>query len=270
MPRTARQYWAGLQGRTALNFNWGIIDHDSTVIVTVSEYSVDPNDLKHSPRFVGAAPVRVSNISPHSPPYDPNHGVGFVVTVDWGSPLHIVTDITVLDDKPVYRLWDGGRLAFVMQHQQQTNWCWAAVSTSISLFYNAGSTWTQCAVANQQTGQTDCCGAGAGGANCNSQQPLDNPLSIVGHLDHMVSNKVDFATVESEIKAGRPLCIRIGWSTGGGHFLTAMGVDAPFNSSDAIVAVDDPIYGRSDQVYNTLATNYQGSGTWTHSYYTRA
>jgi hypothetical protein len=53
------------------------------------------------PRFVGAANIGVENISPHSPPFDPNHGVTFVVDVDWGSPLHVVTDITVLDQPPV-------------------------------------------------------------------------------------------------------------------------------------------------------------------------
>ena len=36
------------------------------------------------------------------------------------------------------------------------------------------------------------------------------------------------------------------------------------------VAVDDPIYGKSDLTYDTLGTNYQGSGTWTHTYYTQA
>ncbi|WP_331447405.1 papain-like cysteine protease family protein [Streptomyces xanthochromogenes] len=269
MPRTVRQYWHGLSGRTVLNFNWNEIDHDSTVWVTVSEYSVNAADVKHSPRFVGDANVRVGNISPHSPPYNPNHGVTFVVNVDWGAPLNIVTDITVLDGKPDYRLWDYQRLAFNMQAQTQSNWCWAAVATSIALYYNAASTWTQCTVANSQTGQTNCCTpAGASGTACNSQQPLDNPLRIVGHLNRMVGNRVDFAEVESEVKAGRPLCIRIGWAAGGGHFCTAIGVDAP--ADQAIVAVDDPIYGKSDQVYNTLATSYQGSGTWTHSYYTRA
>ena len=51
---------------------------------------------------MGSASVTVSNISPHGPPYDANHGVTFVVTVDWGSPLDIVTDITVLDAAPEY------------------------------------------------------------------------------------------------------------------------------------------------------------------------
>jgi hypothetical protein len=42
----------------------------------------------------------VSNVAPHGPPWDPNHGVTFVVNVDWDGPLHVVTDITVLDDLP--------------------------------------------------------------------------------------------------------------------------------------------------------------------------
>jgi hypothetical protein len=37
-----------------------------------------------------------------------------------------------------------------------------------------------------------------------------------------------------------------------------------------MVHVDDPIYGPSDVTYSTLETAYQGSGTWTHSYYTKA
>jgi hypothetical protein len=101
MPQTCRQYWWNLQGRRRLNFNWAAIDHDSTVLISASEYMPDGSDPARSPRFVGAANITVDNISPHGPPYDPNHGVTFVVTVDWGSPLHVVTDITVLDHKPV-------------------------------------------------------------------------------------------------------------------------------------------------------------------------
>ena len=50
-----------------------------------------------TPRGGSAANVTVANVAPHGPPFDPNHGVTFIVNVDWGSPLHIVTDITVLD-----------------------------------------------------------------------------------------------------------------------------------------------------------------------------
>lgn len=97
MPQSVRQYWWNKSGRCQLNFNWDAIDNDSVVLVQASEYTPDGNDPTHSPRFVGAANITVANVAPHGPPYDVNHGVTFVVNVDWGAPLHIVTDITVLD-----------------------------------------------------------------------------------------------------------------------------------------------------------------------------
>jgi len=101
MARTIRQYWWQKQGRQTLNFNWDAIEHDSVVLISASEYAADERNPRSSPRFVGEASITVRNISPHGPPYDPNRGVTFVVTVDWDSPLNIVTDITVLDDPPV-------------------------------------------------------------------------------------------------------------------------------------------------------------------------
>ena len=160
--------------------------------------------------------------------------------------------------------WD--RLAFQMQHQQQSNWCWAATSTSVALFYDPSSTWTQCAVADGELGRTDCCGVGASGP-CNVYGFLDSSLSRVGHLDHMESNIAPFQSVDNEIDGGRPIGIRVAWSGGGAHFLTIIGY---LEDATNYVAVDDPIYGKSDLTYDTLKTSYQGSGSWTHTYYTKA
>jgi hypothetical protein len=100
MPQTIRHFWGPLQGRASLNYNWPAIDQDSVVIITAAEYAVStPPSAEH--RFIGAASITVENIAPHGPPYDPNHGVSFVVNIDWPSPLMIATDITVLDAKPV-------------------------------------------------------------------------------------------------------------------------------------------------------------------------
>jgi hypothetical protein len=161
-------------------------------------------------------------------------------------------------------LWD--RLNFQMQHQQQTNWCWAAVSTSVALYYDPASTWTQCTVANGELGRSDCCGAG-GGTSCNVYGTLNTALTRVGHLDHMDSTVASFQAVDDEIDGGRPLGIRVAWSGGGAHFLSVIGY---LEGATNYVAVDDPIYGKSDLTYATLETSYQGSGTWTHSYYTQA
>jgi len=160
--------------------------------------------------------------------------------------------------------WD--RLSFQMQHQQQTNWCWAAVSTSVALYYDPLSNWTQCTVANGELGRSDCCGTGAS-TSCNVYGYLDSALSRVGHLDHMDGSVAGFQAVDDEIDAGRPVGIRVAWSGGGAHFLAIIGY---LEDVQNYVAVDDPIYGKSDVSYDTLRTSYQGSGTWTHSYYTKA
>lgn len=104
MPQTIRKFWGPLKGRTALNFNWAAINHDSIVLITAAEYFVAaPSSNEH--RMVGGASITVENIAPHGPPYDPNHGVTFVVNVDWSSPITIVTDITLLDGAPVQVLF---------------------------------------------------------------------------------------------------------------------------------------------------------------------
>ena len=144
MPQTIRKYWAPFHGRETLNYNWPAIDQDSVVLVTASEYN------SQRVRFIGAASITVANISPHGPPYDPNHGVTFVVNVDWGSPLNIVTDITLLDNKPVetqnYIPPMPRNIGMRMQYQETNEWCWIAVATSVNHFYHPGSTWTQCQV----------------------------------------------------------------------------------------------------------------------------
>jgi hypothetical protein len=41
-----------------------------------------------------------------------------------------------------------------MQYQLMKEWCWIAVTTSVSKFYNAASTWTQCSVLTAQLNKT--------------------------------------------------------------------------------------------------------------------
>jgi hypothetical protein len=99
MPVSIRHYWYGLRGRVVLNYNWDVINHDSVVLISASEAKWDRNSREpwKAPRFVGHATITVSNIAPHGPPFDPNHGVTFVVNVDFPTPLYVATDIVVLD-----------------------------------------------------------------------------------------------------------------------------------------------------------------------------
>ena len=104
MAQSVRVHWDSFHGRRAFNFNWPAVNSESVVVVTASEYRAKGQPLfqgESDPRFVGAATVRVDNVAPHGPPGDPNNGIGFVVTVEWPSPVPIVTDITVLDSQVV-------------------------------------------------------------------------------------------------------------------------------------------------------------------------
>lgn len=72
---------------------------------------------------------------------EPNHGVTFVVNVNRPTPLNIVTDITVLDAKPI------GTVS--LQYQQSGQSCWIAAATTVDHFYHSDSFWTQCAVMSE-------------------------------------------------------------------------------------------------------------------------
>ena len=155
------------------------------------------------------------------------------------------------------------KLRFTMQQQTQSNWCWAATSVSIARFYGTTG-WTQCSVANAQLGRTDCCGTGASGA-CNVYGFLDDAIQRTGHLQSAGGGTATFAQVEAEAVAGRPLGIRTAWSGGGAHFIASTGIE-----DDSLVYVSDCGSGTTSVVdYNTLLTSYRGSGTWTHTYYTK-
>jgi hypothetical protein len=172
----------------------------------------------------------------------------------------LVALLTLIDDL----FWD--RLALSVPDQEQDNWCWAATSDGVAHFYDNSSTWTQCEIANSELGRSDCCGTGAGGP-CNVYGYLNTALTVVGHFDHMAQQVADFQTVDDEIDAGRPLGVRVAWSGGGAHFLAIGGYR---ERPEQYVHVEDPWYGPSDVSYATLESGYQGSGTWTHTYWTQA
>jgi hypothetical protein len=102
MPRSIRVHWSPRIGRNSLNYDWDAIGANSVVLMTACEYKPDgpASDDRSAQRWSGDAPVRVVSIAPHGPPSDPNRGVTFMVEVDYGDPLPICTDITVLDDPP--------------------------------------------------------------------------------------------------------------------------------------------------------------------------
>ncbi len=172
-------------------------------------------------------------------------------------------------------LWDGEilgshfvskQLSFTMQAQTQSNWCWAAASTSVSHYYWWFSHWTQCKVCNAELNRTDACNSPVPAA-CNVPWYLDRALTRTRNYVS-ITGPVTFAQIRAEIDAGRPLGARVGWSGGGGHFMVIYGYARIFGQQ--YLDIDDPIYGKSHLRLSDFSSNYQGSGTWTHTYYTKS
>jgi hypothetical protein len=157
----------------------------------------------------------------------------------------------------------GNPLSFAMQTQQQTQWCWAAVSVAVNLYYHPTSGQTQCAVANAAMGSTTCCGDGST-PQCNQPWFLDQALQIVGDLNAWSSGKATITVVKNEINACRPFCLRIAWNGGGGHFVAVYGYSRRF------LDIGDPWYGNGVVAYDTFPDTYQGGGAWTDNYTTKA
>jgi hypothetical protein len=155
---------------------------------------------------------------------------------------------------------------FSVQTQLQNQWCWAAVSTSVAVFF--GSTqWTQCSVATTQFPGLACCGADASGG-CNQPWYLDRALIQVGHFGSLTVPNAAYAVVMTEINGGRPLCCRIQWAGGGAHFVALGGWSQAPDGTD-FVDVYDPYYGFVQTSYTDFCSSYRSPGdTWTHTYFT--
>jgi hypothetical protein len=154
-------------------------------------------------------------------------------------------------------------IAFSMQHQKADNWCWCAVSVSVDVFFNPASTWTQCLMASTALGLPGCCD---NPGPCDQQGYLEDALTIVHRLAGPVTvGPVPFADVQAQIGSGKPVCVRIGWFQGGGHFVSLSGWQTPDGTQK--VSVEDPFYGSSDMTYDDFCNAYHnGEGAWTHTY----
>ena len=152
-----------------------------------------------------------------------------------------------------------------MQPQEQANWCWAAVSASVAQFYSAVTSWLQqCDVASAELSKV-CCPVGSN-VDCDVLWYLDRALARVGHFNTWRSGTATIAETRNEIDNNRPLGARIGWSSGGGHFVVISGYST--SAAGDFVTIDDPIYARSTLLMSNFQSAYQGRGSWTHTYWT--
>jgi hypothetical protein len=154
-----------------------------------------------------------------------------------------------------------------IQHQLQKYWCWAACSSSTSVFFDGSSSWTQCRIANAELSQSTCCSDGGSDA-CNQPWYVDRALTRTGNLAGRCVGQATWEKVRDEIDAGRPVCARVGWREGGGHFVLITGYYETAGTRG--LNIEDPWTGSASVELDQFANNYQTIGSWTHTYLTRA
>lgn len=165
------------------------------------------------------------------------------------------------------------KLFFRLQRQLRSDWCWAAITASVSRHYDPDSPWCQCKLATRMTKSsgTDCCAHRYTkdiALICNKAQYLEKALRIVGRLAAPpTAGPLPFAKIQKEILAGRPVCARIGWpGTTTGHFTLIYGCRKSRSGSQWLY-VEDPLYGSSTWLYSEFCRNYQyAEGRWSHTY----
>lgn len=158
-------------------------------------------------------------------------------------------------------------LLFTMFHQEQFNWCWAAVALSVARYYNTTPIWGwQCQIASAGLGFV-CSPAGQNANNCDVPWYLDQALGVTNNFKTSAPGAASIPQIQVEIDGGQPLGVRIGWSDGGGHFCCVTGY---FYVAGAIwVHIEDPCYKQSSLPYSDFCSKYQSYGTWTDSYWTK-
>jgi hypothetical protein len=165
---------------------------------------------------------------------------------------------------------------YTCQTQQETLWCWAAVASSVSMFYKPDSGMSQFDVAAAVINPS--CRTTPDSTTCNSEQELQGALLKTGNLAsdgaggyHTDPTPGVPGDIETEIITHkRPLCCHIKWDgavgTGeSGHFVVISGYDPTTQE----VCVEDSRHGTSTWLnYSDFVNNFDDLGHWDYTYWT--
>lgn len=173
--------------------------------------------------------------------------------------------------------WQRLKKPFKNQEQCQSNWCWAAVAASIADFYDKPmAARKQCLVAKKflnLNNSIDCCGPSCKtldeDAPCNKERKILAVLYKQKCTDQGTEFEIPkLSSVHDEIDASQPVCVRILWPEGKGHFVTITG----YLSHSDVLLVEDPL--EPDDLieisYDDLQVDYdEAGGTWDQTYFTK-
>ncbi len=154
--------------------------------------------------------------------------------------------------------------------QEQTQWCWAAVSKCILNYY--GYSVSQCQIAeytrqNAQWyyfGPVNCCtdptqGCNYWNYNYGTSGSIQDILQHWGVQNNGVAYALSTTEITQQLQAHRPFVIRWGWTSGGGHFIVGHGL----SGSTLYYMNPWPGEGLKFSTYSWVVSN--SDHTWEHT-----
>jgi hypothetical protein len=163
-------------------------------------------------------------------------------------------------------------LPYLLQKQLLPNWCWSAVASSISFYYNRNQFgYRQGDIAGMLLGNS--CNIGAqnsGSASTFCDQPADIALALfkTGNYAGNLNLPLSYPQVVAQINGHFPVCCEIQWpSAAGNHFVAIVG----YSGNDLIIGDPDPDATSLFSIsYNDFLNDYRGGGRWLRSIATHA
>lgn len=152
----------------------------------------------------------------------------------------------------------GAVLNVPQYNQEQDQWCWNASSQMVLAY--AGYSYSQSTIAQWAVGGQNIPNYLYGSTEAN-KHGCDEILAHYGSIQSSGSAAVmSLSTLGNEIANGRPVIIRWGWDSGGGHILVLQGTDG------SSVYVNDPWPANGQHVssYDWVCRASDGH-TWTHT-----
>ena len=137
--------------------------------------------------------------------------------------------------------------------QAQPEWCWAACAQMVLQYY--GQSIQQCELASGLFGEPCCDDRDS--LLCNEPAQVTDLAGVYqkwGRNAAFIQGQVPFETLQSEIKANRPIEIGFSWSDGGGHQVLVCGWN--IDSTGPYLLVNDPKWGSGAVYYVNLQAAY--------------
>ena len=127
-------------------------------------------------------------------------------------------------------------MAFSIEQQQETEWCWNAVATSVEHYFDPTSQLTQEELAVKELGSA-----------ADLPLYLQDALEGIGKLSANPQGFLSFAQIQQQLAANLPVCVHIAWAEGGSHYVVISGY-AVSSAGKPQVYVSDPLLPDSSVV----------------------